>query len=214
MALEGSARFPKSQTMPCCMQPPNPPFNCTVPFTAPQSQRRCGKCKQNPREGEEGWETTPKISAASPEIGTQPSVSQAGGRVGVLVVLGIRCGWEKDASDPNHNVGVLEGTQGSPYSPWDPLTAALGLQHPSTPGQAHGTANSAPEMGPKSQSKAGLGVPGPSWGQAEGLHFHPFLSSTTLQPEGALGSLQVPPARGFAAGSGPTFSIRSRDAAG
>lgn len=87
---------------------------------------------------------------------------------------------------------LLEGTQGPPYSPREPFTAAPGLQHLYTPGQAHGRASSAPGMGPKSQYGAGLVVPGPGWGQAVGLHLHPLLPPTTLQPEEALGASKCP----------------------
>lgn len=140
------------------------------------------------------WETTPKISAASPEIGTWPSVSQAEGRVGVLAVLGIRCGWEKDASDPNHNVGAAGGDTRTPSTPpGSPSPQLWGCSISLyTPGQAHSRASSTPGMGPKSQSETGLVVLGPDWGQAVGLHLHPLLPPTTLQPEEALGASKCP----------------------
>jgi len=86
MALEGSARLAKAARCCAARSPPHP--NCTVPFTAPRSQRQCGKYKQNPREGEEDGKQHQKSQLPAPKLAPGPQCPKQ------RAELGFRLCWE------------------------------------------------------------------------------------------------------------------------
>lgn len=196
----------------CCTQPPPPQLYS--PIHSPTVPKAMREVQTKPKGRGGRWETTPKISAASPEIGTWPSVSQAEGRVGVPAVLGIRCGWEKDASDPNHNVGAAGGDTRTPLLPPGALhrssRAAASLYTGSGPRQGQ----QRPGDGTQIPVRGRFGGPGSGLGAGSGSAPPPPSPSHHPTTRRSSGSLQVPPERGFAAGLWPTFSLRSRVAAG